>query len=125
MTGDEPYLPPQTEPEPADHDRSGPTVVEGVETAADGTPHGGVLRPPEDSKPTTAPVEQVGGDPAMTGGQVVDADEERDDSSEVPATRMPEAPVSGGAQSLPGRRVSDIVAGGDEPADDDSPTGSR
>jgi uncharacterized protein len=117
MTGNEPYVPPRAEPEPADHDRSGPTVVEGVDTAADGSPHGGVLQPPEESKPTTAPVEQVGGDPAMTGGQVLGDDDGGDDPSDVPVTRTPEAPVSGGAQSLPGRRVSDIVAGSDEPED--------
>ena len=54
--------------DPAAHERSGATVVEGVETASAGSEHGGVLRPPEESKPGTAPVEQVRDDPAMTGG---------------------------------------------------------
>jgi hypothetical protein len=93
--------------DPAVHERSGATPVEGVETAAAGSEHGGVLRPPEESKPGTSPVERAQGDPAMTGTeQTADVD--------VPETRMPEAPVSGGAQSAPSARISDRVSAADD-----------
>ena len=92
--------------DPAAPERSGADVVEGVETAAAGTEHAGVLRPPAESKPGTAPVEQTRGDPAMTG----DGGDGRPDGVEVPETRMPEAPVSGGAQSAPSARVSDRIS---------------
>jgi hypothetical protein len=95
--------------DPAAHERSGADVVEGVETAAAGSEHGGVLRPPAESKPGTAPVEQTHGDPAMTG----DADQPLSEV-EVPETRMPEAPVSGGAQSAPSARVSDRISATDD-----------
>jgi hypothetical protein len=94
--------------DPGVDERSGETVVGGVETAAAGSEHGGVLRPPEESKPGTSPVEQAQGDPDMTGtGQGPDA-------VEVPETRMPEAPVSGGAQSAPSARVSDRISAADD-----------
>jgi hypothetical protein len=99
----------------AAHERSGADVVEGVETAAAGTPHDGVLRPPEQSKPRTAPVEQVRDDPAMTEGQVVG---QREDAVEVPDTRVPEAPLSGGAQTIAGGRISDRVSASDTDDDD-------
>ncbi|HEY6747828.1 MAG TPA: hypothetical protein VI357_19185 [Mycobacteriales bacterium] len=95
----------------AAHERSGADVVEGVETAAAGTPHDGVLRPPEESKARTAPVEQVRDDPAMTEGQVVGQREE--EAAEVPETRVPEAPLSGGAQTIAGGRISDRVSAAD------------
>lgn len=98
--------------DPAAPERSGETVVESVDTAAEGSEHGGVLRPPEESKPGTAPVEQTRGDPSMTGA------DETPDGVDVPETRMPEAPVSGGAQSAPSARVSDRVSA----ADDEDPT---
>ncbi len=98
--------------DPAAHERSGADVVEGVETAAAGSEHGGVLRPPEDSKPGTAPVEQTHDDPAMTGTGSPDTPPD----VEVPETRMPEAPVSGGAQSAPSARVSDRISGSDSDA---------
>jgi len=94
--------------DPAAHERSGADVVEGVETAAAGSGHDGVLRPPAESKPHTAPVEQTGGDSAMTGADQPPA------GVEVPETRMPEAPVSGGAQSAPSARVSDRISGAEE-----------
>jgi hypothetical protein len=95
---------------PAVHERSGADVVEGVETAAEGTAHGGVQRPPEEAKPRTAPVEQVRDDPDMTEGQVVSPESE---TGEVPGTRVPEAPLSGGAQSIAGGRISDRVSAAD------------
>jgi hypothetical protein len=94
--------------DPAVPERSGETVVEAVETAAAGSEHGGVLRPPEESEPGTSPVEQTRGDPEMTGGAG------SAEAVEVPETRMPEAPVSGGAQSAPSARVSDRVSAADE-----------
>jgi hypothetical protein len=98
--------------DPAVPERSGADVVEGVETAAAGSEHGGVLRPPEESTPGTAPVEQTHGDAAMTG----DDDGGTPGGVEVPATRMPEAPVSGGAQSAPSARVSDRISATDDDA---------
>jgi bifunctional non-homologous end joining protein LigD len=84
---------------PAIEERSGETVDEAVEVAADGTAHRGVERPPEDAVSGESPVEQASGDPEMTGGR----------------TRTPKPPpgaaVSGGAQSMPGARTSDRVAG--------------
>jgi hypothetical protein len=98
--------------DPAVPERSGETTVEGVQTASAGSQHGGVLRPPEESKPGTSPVEQAQGDPEMTGA------DDTPDQVEVPETRMPEAPVSGGAQSAPSARVSDRISA----ADDEDPT---
>ena len=73
MTQDhsEPSDPPVVE-QPAHPERSGDDVVEAVETASAGTPHGGVQTSPEQMKPHAAPVEQVRDDAAMTEGQVVD-----------------------------------------------------
>lgn len=89
--------------------RSGATVAEAVDTAA-GPSHGGVLR---DVRPGGAPVEEVGGDPAMTAGQVVQGPGSAGTGHPAPTEGpQPEAAVSGGAQSLPGARVSDRVAAG-------------
>ena len=102
-----------TENQPDDtaaHERSGADVAEAVDKAAAGTAHDGVLRPPEESKPRTAPVEQVRDDPAMTEGQVVS---ERESAAEVPSTRVPEAPLSGGAQTIAGGRISDRLSAAD------------
>ena len=99
--------------DPAVPERSGADVAEAVETAAAGSEHGGVLRPPEESKPGTAPVEQAHGDPDMTGSAGGDATPA---GVEVPETRMPEAPVSGGAQSAPSARVSDRLSAADDDA---------
>ena len=72
-----------------------------------------VKRPAHAATPTTAPVEQTGGDPAMTGGQVVHGPGARRDDLAPPGAPPPEAAVSGGAQSMPGARVSDRSAGSD------------
>jgi len=53
-------------------ERSGETVEEGVDEAAEGSEHGGVLRPPEDAKTGEAPVENILGDQEMTEGQLVE-----------------------------------------------------
>lgn len=113
-----------TEPyEPEVPERSGETVAEAVEVAAAGSRHDGVLRPPEDSTPGTSPVERTGGDPEMTGGQLIgDPDDPATDPVAVPETAMPEAPVSGAAQSAPAARISDrLSAADDDTADDDTP----
>lgn len=104
--------------EPADADRSGETVLEGVETLAGGTQSAGVQRPPESAKPRSAPVEQVKGDPDMTRGRVAEGPGAAGGARpDVPSGRAPEAPVSGGAQSMPGGRVSDRVsASGQRPS---------
>lgn len=93
--------------QPADLSRSGPDVAAAVDRAAEGTPHGGVESDPTGATPHRAPVEQVKGDPGITGGQVVDGPGERDD--DLPQTR---ATGSGGAQAQQGARASDEVAGG-------------
>lgn len=59
------------------NDLSGDTVEEGVEEAAEGSEHGGVLRTPEQAKSGEAPVENILGDEDMTAGQVVEPGEER------------------------------------------------
>ncbi len=99
----------------AAHERSGETVVEGVETLATGSQSEGVLRDPDEATPRTAPVEQVRGDEAMTEGRS-DAGTGGGTATAVPETRMPEAPVSGGAQSSPAARVSDRVSSSERPA---------
>lgn len=65
--------------------RSGETVVEGVETLAEGTESGGVLRAPDDATPGTSPVEQVRGDRAMTRGR---------NGSGAAGTGRPDAPAA-------------------------------
>ncbi|MBA2389552.1 MAG: hypothetical protein H0V67_04780 [Geodermatophilaceae bacterium] len=52
---------------PGVEERTGETVQEAVDVAAEGTQHGGTERPPEDAHPKEAPVEQVRDDPDMTG----------------------------------------------------------
>lgn len=99
---------------PVVHERSGDDVVEGVETAADGTRHEGVQRAPEAATPRTSPVEQTGGDPAMTQGQLVDGPGgPAEDPVDVPGPPVPEVPVSGGAQNVEGARISDRVSAAD------------
>ncbi|MBJ7607844.1 MAG: hypothetical protein JF887_00220 [Candidatus Dormibacteraeota bacterium] len=99
---------------PAVPERSGETVVEGVETLAAGTRWEGVQRDPEEATPGTAPVEQVKGDQAMTEGRAASTSG-AGARPDVPETRMPEAPVSGGAQSSPAARVSDRVSASGRP----------
>jgi hypothetical protein len=91
-----------SEETPAVDERSGADVVEAIDVAAAGTEHGGVERPPSEARSKESPVEQTEGDPAMT---------EADQESEP--TLPPGAPVSGGAQSSPGSRASDRIAGGE------------
>jgi carbon monoxide dehydrogenase subunit G len=55
--------------DPGVPERSGETVVEGVETLAAGSRSEGVARDPDDATPGTSAVEQVQGDPAMTAGR--------------------------------------------------------
>ena len=95
----------------ADHDRSGADVTEAVEVAERGSSVQEVHDRPEDTKPGTAPVERTAGDPEMTEGQVVLEDAEAD-TDRIPRIDPREA-GSGGAQSAPGPRVSDRVAGGE------------
>lgn len=97
--------------ESADPGRSGDDVVEAVETASAGTPHGGVQTRPEDMKPHAAPVEQVRDDPAMTEGQVTGGP---GSGSTTPDGPSPADAGSGGAQSVVGARVSDRVAAGED-----------
>lgn len=93
-------------------ERSGADVVEAVETAADGTQHGGVQTDPAEMKPHAAPVEQVRGDEAMTKGQVVDGPGTQATTPENPS---PLAAGSGGAQSIVGGRVSDRISAREQP----------
>lgn len=51
----------------AAEERSGETVAEAVDVAAQGSQSGGTERDPEDAHPHDAPVEQVRDDPDMTG----------------------------------------------------------
>lgn len=96
-------------------ERSGADVAEAVEVAAAGSHHEGVERPPSEADPGDSPVEQTTDDPAMTGGQVVGGPGTPGGPHPAPPTApTPEAPVGGGAQSLPGARVSDRVAAEDD-----------
>jgi len=93
-------------------ERSGADVVEALETAADGTQHGGVQTDPADMKPHAAPVEQARGDEAMTQGQLVDGPGIGKTTPENPS---PAAAGSGGAQSIVGGRGSDRISAGEQP----------
>ena len=101
-----------TEGTSADHERSGADVTDAVEVAERGSAVQEVHDRPEDTTSGTAPVEQTAGDPDMTEGQVAEGDGEAD-TERIPRIDPREA-GSGGAQSAPGPRVSDRVAGGDE-----------
>lgn len=117
--------------DPAVDERSGETVEEAIEVAAAGSQHAGVERPPEDATPRTSPVEQTRDDEDMTQGQHVtgpgQAGGPRIAGPSLPPT---DAPVSGGAQSSPGARAADRIAGSGQrppqhraiPADDDEGT---
>lgn len=119
MTDQGGHLPDDT---PADPERSGATVEEAIDVAARDSDTGGVLRPPERSRSGTAPVEQVAGDPEMTGGQITGAPGTGDGDDPPPPTRPPqEAAVSGGMQSDPGARVSDRLAAQEQEPDAGEP----
>ncbi len=105
----------------AQPERSGADVVEAVEVASAGTPHGGVQTRPADMKPHAASVEQVRGDDAMTEGQVVTGP---GTGGTAPSNPDPAEAGSGGAQSVVGARVSDRLAAG-EPAPDGPPFSDR
>lgn len=109
MSDDSSHLPDDT---PAVPERSGPTVQQAVDEAAVDSDDGGALRPPDQSHPHTAPVEQVTDDEAMTTGRV-DGEPGR---AVGPAPDGPDVPpagaaVAGGAQSDPGARAADRRAG--------------
>lgn len=114
---------------PGVDERSGETVLAGVETAA-GAAHDGAQRDPEDAHPHEAPVEQVAGDPDMTEGQVVRGPGTPGGPQPQAATVPPTgAGVSGGAQSMPGARSVDRgpsrATGGGPRTDWSSSGGSR
>ncbi|WNV74331.1 hypothetical protein [Geodermatophilus sp. DSM 44513] len=99
---------PATEGTSADHTRSGADVAEAIEVAERGSaaPEGHGRAP----GPGPAPVERTAGDPAMTQGQVVQAD-----GTPTGGTGAgPAAPegVGGGAQSVQGARAADREAAG-------------
>lgn len=114
----------------AQPERSGADVVEAVETASAGTPHGGVQTAPQDMKPHAAPVEQVRGDKAMTEGQVVDGPGQRGATPDnaitdnpIPDNPGPTDVGGAGAQSVLGARISDRVSAGEQPPRDPSASG--
>lgn len=93
-------------------ERSGATVEAAVEVAAAGSEHGGVERRPSSAESGESPVEETRGDSAMTGGQVVTGPGTPDGPDPAPPSTPPqEASESGGAQSMPGARPSDRIAG--------------
>ena len=99
-------------------ERSGATIAEAVGRAEQGRPPERTHQPPEESAAGSAPVEQHAADPGMKVGQVVG--HPGWGSSTVPGPPQ-HAHTSGGAQSQPGARVSDLVAGG-TPVPDGPPT---
>ena len=110
--------PQQPETGGADHTRSGDDVVEAVQVAEEGSSVREAHDRPAEAKPGAAPVEQSGGDPEMTEGQVVLG--EGAGGKPTPGVDPREAAGSGGAQSQPGARVSDRAAAG-EPLPDGPP----
>jgi hypothetical protein len=92
--------------------RSGADVAEAIEVAERGSSVQQVHDRGTEDRSGQAPVEQVRGDPEMTEGEVVLGS---GSPSEPSAGLDPRADGSGGAQSQPGARVSDRLAGG-EPA---------
>ena len=90
-------------------ERSGATIAEAVARAERGRPPERTHQPPEDSAAGSAPVEQHAADPGMKVGQVVG--QPGPGASAMPGPPQ-DAHTSGGAQSQPGARVSDLVAGG-------------
>ena len=112
---------PSTEGTAPDHSRSGEDIAEAIEVAERGSAVEEVHDRGTEAKSGEAPVEQAGGDPEMTEGQVVlgEGESGRHRSHGLD----PEAGSSGAAQSAPGARVSDRVAAGEttpEPGAHDS-----
>jgi hypothetical protein len=109
---------PATEGSSPDHSRSGEDIAEAIEVAERGSSVQEVHDRPEDTKSGEAPVEQAGGDPEMTEGQVVLGEGQ---PGRHRATGLdPAGGSSGAAQSAVGARVSDRVAGGEPPPADPS-----
>lgn len=109
---------PATEGTSADHSRSGDDIAEAIEVAERGSSVQEVHDRGTENKPGQAPLEQAGGDPEMTEGQVVLGEGEPGRHRSVGLD--PEGGSSGAAQSHPGARVSDRVAGGETPPPDPS-----
>jgi hypothetical protein len=91
--------------------RSGADVAEAIEVAERGSSVRQVHDRGTEDKSGEAPVEQVRGDPEMTEGEVVLGSGRPTDPPS--AGLDPRAEGSGGAQSQPGARMSDRVAGGE------------
>lgn len=93
---------------PTAPERSAAEVADAVDRAAAGADGGGTLRPPEQSRPGTAPVEGTTDDVDMTQGRGGGAAA----TGEPGAPEVPprEAAVGGGTQSDPGARASDRLA---------------
>jgi len=104
MSNDGGHLPDDT---PTAPERSAAEVDDAVDRAAAGADGGGTLRPPEQSHPGTAPVEQTVGDEAMTQGR---GDGATTGEPAAPDAPPPGAAVGGAMQSAPGPRASDQVA---------------
>ncbi len=102
--------PPVSEP---DSSRSGADVAEAIEVAERGSALDDLHTDAEGTKSGEAPVEQAGGDPEMTQGQVVYGPDDggRDDAG----GDRPEPASSGAAQSVRGARASDLRAAGEQP----------
>jgi hypothetical protein len=109
---------PGTEGGSPDHSRSGADIGEAIEVAEAGSSVQEVHNRPEDAKSGEAPVEQSGGDPEMTEGQVVLGEGEPGRHRAIGLD--PAGGSSGAAQSAVGARVSDRVAGGEPPPADPS-----
>jgi hypothetical protein len=97
-----------------DASRSGADITEAIEVAERGSALDDLHTDAEGTKSGQAPVEQAGGDPDMTEGQVVYGpdDPEADDTAD---DGRPESASSGAAQSVRGARVSDLRAAGEQP----------
>ncbi|SFE57412.1 hypothetical protein [Blastococcus tunisiensis] len=109
---------PRTEGTSPDHARSGDDVADAIGVAERGSAVREVHDRGAEAKPGEAPVEQRHGDPEMTEGQVVLGEGEPGPNRSIGLD--PEAGSSGAAQSHPGARISDRVAGGEPPPPDPS-----
>jgi hypothetical protein len=113
-----------------DHDRSGPTVDEAVDTAERGSQVEGMHTPSGQERSGESRVEQM---PEVDGasGPRVDGDPAESGDSGPPGPGPGEI-GAGGAQRIEGARVSDRVAAGEpvpgsppfDPDDDDPKTGA-
>jgi hypothetical protein len=92
--------------------RSGADVAEAIEVAERGSSVQEIHDRGTEDRSGAAPVEQVRGDPEMTEGEVVLGSGHPTDPPS-PGVDPREAAGSGGAQSQPGARMSDRIAGGE------------